>query len=121
MRSAALLIVLTVIAVAVGGCAGEAAEEERTPDDVATEFVDGLDESNIFFNIRADSAPESLYGAFGPCSSLSDAYDLLDAALTDDELAWVCCETHEFEAYAGDVSYNLGAVMIDAVPVGCVE
>lgn len=74
-----LLSALVIAVLAAAGCATESAEE-RTSDDVAREFVEGLDESLIWFNIRAET-PESLHELGGPCDSSSDDYAVLENVL----------------------------------------
>jgi hypothetical protein len=113
-----LLSALVIAVLAAAGCATESAEE-RTSDDVAREFVEGLDESLIWFNIRAET-PESLHELGGPCDSSSDDYAVLENVLTEDELDSLCCETWVYEARAPDVSYAFEVVEINAGrPVEC--
>lgn len=90
------------------GLSGSAeSEEERSHEDVAIEFFEGLDESQIFFRITSESgAPESLSRPFGPCEHDpfgDDPRALLEEALTEEELDWVCggCETATYEAQPG--------------------
>ena len=122
MTRAAVLIGVVTIALGLAGC-GASAEEERTADDVAREFVDGLSSSQIFFTIQADSgAPETLWRPGAPCDPYSEQHQVLEDVLTDAELDWVCCDAYLYEAHAGDVEYESGEVTIDAgKPLECLE
>jgi hypothetical protein len=106
-----LLSALVIAVLAAAGCATESAEE-RTSDDVAREFVEGLDESLIWFNIRAET-PESLHELGGPCDSSSDDYAVLENVLA-------LLRNVVYEARAPDVSYAFEVVEINAGrPVEC--
>jgi hypothetical protein len=131
MRIVALLVVMMAAVVPIA-CAADA-EEERTHEEVAIEFFEGLDESEIFFTVTAESgAPESLLSpTSGPCEhhvqfgDAPDPRELLEAALTEEELAWVCdgCETAVYVVSASDVAYSsFGEVTIDAGrPIDCID
>lgn len=122
MKRAALLIsCFTIGAIILGGC-GRGDEEERTQDDVAAEFIERVEASEILFDISGDSAaPASLTRFEGPCSPYGEDRMVFEDVLTEDELYWVCCERFAYEASRVHYDDLDRAVRIEATPVECID
>jgi hypothetical protein len=121
MKGRAQVMLVALVVLVASGCAGSG-QEERTQDEVAAEFVEKVQASDIVLEISADSAaPATLWGVEGPCNSYSDTHEALDRLLTDDELDTICCPGFQYEANKVEYDDLDRALRIEASPVECRE